>query len=65
MAYRKVFGSLLALFVLLAAAMAVLGIWGLIGQDVAWQLIGTFGVTFAAVLGLSYVAESFFGKPKP
>lgn len=64
MTYRKVFGSLLALFVLLAALMAVLGIWGLIGEADAWRLIITFAVTFAAVLGLSYVAESFFGKPK-
>jgi NADH:ubiquinone oxidoreductase subunit K len=64
MIYRKVFGSMLAMLVLLAAVMAVLGIWGLIGEKTAVQLVMTFGVTFGAVMGLSYVAEAFFGKPK-
>jgi hypothetical protein len=62
--YRKLIGGLLSLLVLLSALLAVLQIWGLIGEDVAWQLIGTFCVTFVAAWGLSLVADSFFGKLK-
>lgn len=64
MQYRKFYGSLLAALMLFAALMAVLGIWGLIGRDAAWQLFASFVVVAMAVMGLSYVTDSFFGKPK-
>jgi hypothetical protein len=52
----------LASLMSVSALLAVMGIWGVVEGDTVWKLLGTFFVVGGATVGLSYVADAFFGK---
>lgn len=62
MSFRNVCGVVLGLLMSISALLAVMGIWGMVEGDTVWKLLGTFFVVGGATIGLSYVADAFFGK---
>lgn len=60
MKVKVVCGIVLGLLMLFSAALAVMGIWGVVDSASVWKLLGTFGVVGATTVGISYVANSFF-----
>ncbi len=63
MSLRKVCGVVLGSLIAMSAALAVLGIWGAVSGETVWKLLGTFFVVGLTTIGMSYVANSFFGSP--
>lgn len=64
MKIRSVCGMVLGSLMTFSAILAILGIWGAVDGDTVWKLLGTFGVVGMTTLGVSYVANSFFGAVK-
>lgn len=62
MSFRNICGIVLGCLMSISALLAVLGIWGMVEGETVWKLLGTFFVVGGATIGLSYVADAFFGK---
>ena len=62
MSLRKVSGLVLIFLMFISTFLAILGIWGMVENDTMWKLLSTFFVIGGATVGLTYVADVFFGK---
>jgi len=62
---KKITAAILSISIILFTLLAILGIWGVLGPDIAWKSLSTLGVIFvAAVLTLVVlkIIESEVGK---
>jgi hypothetical protein len=60
--FRQVCGVVLGGLMAVSALLSIMGIWGMVEGETVWKLLGTFCVVGGSTIGLSYVADSFFGK---
>jgi len=60
--FRNMCGIVLSCLMSISALLAIMGIWGMVENETVWKLLGTFFVVGGATMGLSYVADAFFGK---
>lgn len=63
--FRNVCGGVLAILMTFSAMLAIMGIWGMVQGDAVVKLMGTFLVVGGATIGISYVADTFFGRLPP
>jgi hypothetical protein len=60
--FRQICGIVLGGLMTVSALLSIIGIWGMVEGETVWKLLGTFFVVGGSTIGLSYVADSFFGK---
>lgn len=57
---NQVTGMVLVALTVASAALATCGIWGVVDEDTAWRLFGTFVVTAMTTGAVAGIAEKFW-----
>jgi len=65
MSVQKMIGAFLAVIVFLGVVISLLGMWGALPGDTAWQLVLSGGILGGGACCLSMVYESFFKEKAP